>query len=120
MEKVLKIHLIFCIRFGAHFSWILTSFLSHFPVKIGENPLPTGLRKINEFLGPNFPHFWWILSQIGGPRPGPKITKNLKNSIFYSKMEMSRPLWVVFNGLPGFFTIFARFWPDFYQFSMNS
>ena len=109
MEKVLKIHIVFCIRFGPQFSKILVSFLNHFWLKINEKPLPTGLRKINELWGPNFPHFWWILSQIWGPRPVHKITFFHKNTTFYSEMEMSRPLWVVFNGLSGFFTIFARF-----------
>ena len=100
MEKVMKIHLVVCIRFGPHFSWILPSFLGPFQVKIHEKPLPTGFRKINEFWRPYFPHFWWILSRIGGPRPGPKITKNHKNATFYLTMEMSRGIWAVLKGLP--------------------
>ena len=43
-----------------------------------------------------------------------------KNATFYPKMEMSRPLWVDFNGLAGLFTIFARFRPNLYQFFNES
>ena len=49
MEKVMKIHLIFCIRFGPNFSWILTSFLGHFPVKKVEKPLPEEFLEFHVF-----------------------------------------------------------------------
>ena len=106
MEKVMKIHLVFCILFESNFTWILTSFLHHFGIEIIENPLPTGLREINEFRGSNFPHFWWILSRFGVPRPRRKSTICHKNATFDLEMEMSRPLWVVFNDLAGFLLIF--------------
>ena len=115
MGKVLKIHLIFCIRFGAHFSWILISFLSHFFAKIKENSLPTRLRKINEFWRHHFPHFCRILSRFGVPRPGPGITIFHKNVTFYPKMEMSMGILVIFKGLPWFFTISGRFQAIFWQ-----
>ena len=98
--KVLKIHLMFCIRFGAHFSWILTSFQRHFLTKIKEKPLPTGLRKINEFWRPHFPHFCRILSRFGVPRPVLKITFFHKNDTFYPKMEMSMGILMISKGLP--------------------
>ena len=121
-EKTLKIHgksdenpLRFCIRFGSHFAWILTSFLFPCSVKIGENPLPTGLPKINEFWRPHFPHFWWNSSRFGVPRPPPKITIFQQNDTFYWKMEMSRGIFFVLEGLPWFFIISGWFRMNFYR-----
>ena len=111
----MKIHLVFCIRFGTDFSWILTSFLGHFLVKICEKPLPTGLRKINEFWRPYFPHFWWILFQNGGPAPPRKITIFPLFTTFYPKMEMSGGIGDVFKGLAWIFTIFGWFRENFYR-----
>ena len=106
-EKTLKMHgksiensPHFLHPFRSPFSWILTSFLSHFLNKISEKPLPTGLRKNNEFWRPHFPHFWWNLSRFGVPRPPRKITIFHKNVTFYPKMEMSRGILVIFEGLP--------------------
>ena len=48
-EKVMKIHVVFCTRFGPNFPWILTSFLGHFPVKKVEKPLPEEFLEFHVF-----------------------------------------------------------------------